>query len=240
MSDGYGVVSLDASQWEPAPDSPAVSTTELTASLGCQHLWVTAYSLPGRTSVALPADREQICVPLGGTAPLALGDETAVSPDGVGRVPAGVAASLGSDEGTTVIVVAAPGAPTPGVPCSAVSLADRAFPEPSTSTIGTARLTAVLGCRGLKVNARLLEPGDVVPYHTEGDQEELFVPVSGPASMRIADATVETPPGTVARVAPEVPRSACNHGETDSYWVMFGAPPTGGPDDWDPGAEVLE
>lgn len=58
--------------------------------------------------------------------------------------------------------------------------------------------------------------------------------------MRIADTTDETPPGTVVRVAPTVPRSALNNGETDAVWVMFGAPPTGGPDEWDPGAEILE
>lgn len=92
----------------------------------------------------------------------------------------------------------------------------------------------------MKVNARLLEPGDVVPYHTEGDQEELFVPVSGPAAMRIADTTYETPPGTVTRVAPTVPRSALNNGDSDALWVMVGAPPTGGPDEWDPGAEILD
>ncbi|MFB6353219.1 MAG: cupin domain-containing protein [Halobacteriales archaeon] len=123
---------------------------------------------------------------------------------------------------------------------TAVDLDDAAFVVPETSDVATAFPTDPLGCAGMKANARRLAPGQAVPAHTEGDQEELFVPVRGPASIRIAGERFDTPPGTVARVAPEVPRSAVNPAGTDAVWVMVGAPPTGGPRDWDPGAEVVE
>lgn len=130
--------------------------------------------------------------------------------------------------------------PEPGKEITSVSFEECDFVEPSTSTVRTARLTALLDCTGTKVNARILDPGEHVPYHTEGTQEELFVPVRGPATMRIDGETFDTPVGTVTRVAPEIPRSAINDSNEESLWVMVGAPPTGGPGEWDPGAEILE
>ena len=46
--------------------------------------------------------------------------------------------------------------------------------------------------------------------------------------------------GSVARVAPEIPRSVINGTGTRRTWLMVGAPPTGDPDGWDPGAETLD
>jgi hypothetical protein len=103
-----------------------------------------------------------------------------------------------------------------------------------------APLTDTLGCTGLKANARVLGPDQAVPYHTEGSQEELFVPIAGPGAVRVAGETVPATPGTVVRVAPATPRSALTDGDARSRWVMFGAPPTGGPEEWDPGAVILE
>lgn len=85
-----------------------------------------------------------------------------------------------------------------------------------------------------------LGPDQAVPYHTEGSQEELFVPIAGPGAVRVAGETVTATPGTVVRVAPATPRSALTDGDARSRWVMFGAPPTGGPEEWDPGAVILE
>lgn len=104
----------------------------------------------------------------------------------------------------------------------------------------TARLTAPLGCLGTKANVRLLRPSDAVPYHTEGNQEELFVPLDGPGVLRVAGRTHELEEGDVARVAPEVPRGAVNEADDAVQWLVIGAPPTGGADEWDPDVEILE
>jgi quercetin dioxygenase-like cupin family protein len=236
-----------------------------TSPLGCTATAVESYHLAPGAEVTLPCEPEQVCVPIlpaadteDGTASTTawavhLGSES-LPRTGVGRVPAGVETTLGVSSntstraerasetatGVTVLLIAAPAdsgsASTPVV----ADVADSSFTEPDTSDIETARLTATLGCRGVKLNARRLRPGQRVPYHTEGDQEELFVPVRGPATMEIDGERIETPVGTVTRVAPPVPRSAVNGGERDATWVMIGAPPTGGPDEWDPGAEILE
>lgn len=92
----------------------------------------------------------------------------------------------------------------------------------------------------MKANVRRLDPGQAVPYHTEGSQEELFVPLDGAGRLLVAGETHEVEPGSVGRVAPDVPRSAVNSGSLAVHWLMVGAPPTGGPDEWDPGAEILE
>ena len=126
---------------------------------------------------------------------------------------------------------------------SAVTIVDPAtvaFAPPATSDVPIARLTASLGCTGMKVNLRRLAPGQVVPYHVEGSQEELFVPLDGPGTVRIDDEIHHVPAGGVVRVAPPVPRSVTNESAESRCWFMVGAPPTGGPDEWDPGAEILE
>jgi quercetin dioxygenase-like cupin family protein len=170
-----------------------------------------------------------------------LDDAVDLSPRGVACVPAGTAARVGASAPAAVLVVAVPAdpAPDPAATPRTVDLDACEFAPPATSDVDTARLTARLGCAGTKVNARRLDPGGSVPYHTEGDQEELFVPLSGSTAMRIDGETIPAPPGTVTRVAPPVPRSAVDEGD-GSLWVMVGAPPTGGPTEWDPGAEILE
>ncbi|PSP85093.1 hypothetical protein BRC83_04075 [Halobacteriales archaeon QS_1_68_17] len=93
---------------------------------------------------------------------------------------------------------------------------------------------------GMKANFRRLPPGRAVPYHTEGTQEELFVPLGGPGWLRAGGETHRMAAGSVARVAPATPRAAVNEGDADRVWFMIGTPPTGGPDEWDPGAEAVE
>ena len=114
------------------------------------------------------------------------------------------------------------------------------FAPPATSDVPIARLTAPLECAGMKVNYRRLAPGQAVPYHVEGSQEELFVPLDGPGTVRIDDEVHHVPAGGVVSVAPPVPRSVTNESAGSRCWFMAGAPPTGGPDEWDPGAEILE
>ena len=121
-----------------------------------------------------------------------------------------------------------------------VEVEGRSFEVPTTSDIPTARLTDRLGCRGMKVNARRLKPGDAVPYHTEGTQEELFVPLDGAGTIRVDGQSRPAPTNSVTRVAPALPRSAANPGERDQVWLMVGSPPSGSADEWDPGAEIHE
>lgn len=233
-TNGYGMASVEQS--EPA------GRHSLTDPLGCEHVTVEAAILDPDDAVSLPRDLESVCVPLAVDDIVTLAGEWSISRRSVGFVPAGVDASLRAPSGgASILVHARPASPGDGPSTPVVvDLDECTFPVPSTSDIPTARLTGRLDCQGMKVNARRLVPDAVVPYHTEGTQEEVFVPVDGPAAMRIADDHVETPPGTVVRVAPQTPRSALNAGDDEALWVMFGAPPTGGPEEWDPGAEILE
>jgi mannose-6-phosphate isomerase-like protein (cupin superfamily) len=242
---GYGVASV--APLDDSGRSTGAGTTErvtLTGPLGCTETGVDAYHLAPGDPVELSAGREQVVVSLGQTASPTL-DETPVPPRGVGRVSPDHHCTLDSERAVTVVVVtavasngteAAVATPDP----TTVDLTAVEYRVPTTSEIATARLTAPLGCTDLKTNARVLEPGQAVPTHTEGRQEELFVPLHGPAGMVVADERIETPPGTVVRVPPETLRSAVNDGDSDARWVMFGAPPTGGPEEWDPGAEILD
>jgi hypothetical protein len=244
---GYGVASVGPTgESDLTTGSDGTECVPLTGTLDCTEMRVDAYRLAADDPVDLPPDREQVAVSPGPTGSPVLGG-TALSPQGIGRVPPEYPCSLTSDRPVAVVVVSVAPADDPdpaAVDVTAgpetVDLTAVEYRVPSTSDVATARLTAPLGCSGVKVNARLLEPGQAVPTHTEGSQEELFVPQTGPAAMVVADETVRTPPDTVVRVAPETPRSAFNDGDADARWVMFGAPPTGGPEEWDPGAEILD
>ena len=189
-------------------------------------------------TVTLAEALEQLVVPLEGA--IDLEGAGAVGRPGLARVPAGVAGRLRARADATALVIGAPAPAEPGAATVALDLDAVDYVVPETSDVAIAFLTGPLGCAGTKANARRLEPGQAVPYHTEGDQEELFVPVEGPAAIRVADATHRLEVGAVARVAPAVPRSALNDGDRPARWVMVGAPPTGGPTGWDPGAETLE
>ncbi|WP_255194056.1 cupin domain-containing protein [Natronobeatus ordinarius] len=237
MTSGYASVSIDAV--EVPGDGEPLGHRSFTDELGCSTTTVDGYRVPAGGTVPLSGAPEQLCLPIDADGPISL-EGVDVPPSGVARLPAGVEGTLSCSGPTAVVVIGAPVESTAADDPIAVDLEACDYAPPSTSSIETARLTARLGCAGVKVNARLLDPGDHVPYHTEGEQEELFVPVRGPATMRIDDDSFETPVGTITRVAPPVPRSAVNDGDREACWVMIGAPPTGGPSEWDPGAEILE
>ncbi|MFB6309910.1 MAG: cupin domain-containing protein [Salinirussus sp.] len=226
---GHGVVTVAT----PSADSDSdLVTGSLTANLVCTELRVEAVKIAAGESLTLERGDERIVVPL-------LQDGApGAAPRQIGRAPPGAPMTIEASAELVVLVVR-----TRGTDHDAdvrwLSLTSVEFSTPSTSQIATAHLTEPLGCDGLKVNARRLVPGQAVPLHTEGRQEELFVPLDD-GSMRIGDRTVETPPGTIVRVAPDTPRSARNDGSTSAVWLMFGAPPTGGSTDWDPGATVIE
>lgn len=234
---GYGIVSLPTEAG--AHPRGAVSSASLTSRLGCTEVRVQSHRLPGGGSVELAAGRERIVVPLDSAAGAGLGGTIAVPAPGVGRVPADRDCRLEATRDAHLLVVSTPATAGATEPRS-VALADATFGVPSTSAVATAHLTDTLGCAGLKLNARRLAPGQAVPLHTEGSQAEVFVPLADGGSMRLGDETVETPRGTVVRVAPSIPRSARHDGPDTATWLMFGAPPTGGPTDWDPGATILQ
>ncbi len=235
---GYAIVTLDGVTWS---DAGHASLTEL---LGCTECAVDGYRTTTDASVRLPNTREAICVPVEASGTVDTLDDgqdgMRVSQYAIGRVPAGTGAELSSAGRTTWIVVTAAADSDPDGSCTAVDVGDVEFSVPETSDVPIARLTARLGCTGTKVNYRRLAPGSSVPYHTEGTQEELFVPLDGPGTVRVDGATHSVSAGDVVRVAPETPRAAENDGEDHRLWLMVGAPPTGGPDEWDPGAEILE
>ncbi|MEA5387882.1 cupin domain-containing protein [Haloarculaceae archaeon H-GB2-1] len=102
------------------------------------------------------------------------------------------------------------------------------------------RLTRPLDATELKVNVRRLRPGDEIPLHVHGTQEEAFVPLDGPGRMRVADEEISVPAGAVFTVPPSTPRGAVNRGDEPRDWLMVGAPPTGGPEQWGVDYEILE
>lgn len=236
--DGYAIVTLEEVAW--SGDDRA----SLTESLGCTHCAVDVYRTTSGTQNRLPDAREAVCVPVDAAGAVRPLDDrqgvTSVSRRSIARVPAGAGAELSSRDRTTWIVVTAEAKPDPDGGFTVVDVGDVPFSVPETSDIPIARLTARLGCTGTKVNYRNLAPDSSVPYHTEGTQEELFVPLDGPGTVLVDGETHTVPAGGVVRVAPETPRAAVNDGENDRLWFMVGAPPTGGPDEWDPGAEILE
>lgn len=233
MSSGYATVTISI-------DDPVVSPdhSDLTGELGCSDTSVSVYRIPADATIALPPAPEQVCIPLGDGS-ITVTHGPSISAPGLLRIPAGTSTAVHTTDHTVLVVISAATVAQSGDAPVAVDLDRCPFEPPATSTIRTARLTDELGCRGVKVNARILGPGEYVPYHTEGTQEEVFIPVQGPGTMYIDGTHYPTPVGSITRVAPSVPRSALNEGDLEALWVMVGAPPTGGSDEWDPGAEIL-
>lgn len=211
------------------------SGPDVTDELGCSDTHVAGYRLHVGNTAFLDQQQEQCIVPVRGRCTVG---ESSLEPGHIMRLPPGISGTIRAETELTCVVVSVSVADN-GTR-KTVDLDNVAFEEPATSAVETAFLTAPLGLRGMKVNARRLRPGQHVPYHIEGDQEELFIPIRGQAAMRIDGTHVETPIGTVTRVAPPIPRSAENPGESTALWVMVGAPPTGGPREWDPGAKNVD
>jgi quercetin dioxygenase-like cupin family protein len=226
------VVSLDDLPWTRHGED--TSWAALTEPIGATETEVDALRLAADGSVTLASADEQLLIRLAGRVAVEGRDAT------LARVPAGVGATVRAEEAATVLLVSAPAGAEPDDAPTVLDLEGVEYTVPSTSDIATAFLTAPLGLRAMKANARRLEPGQAVPAHTEGTQEELFVPLGGPAELRIEGEVHGMTVGHVGRVAPPVPRSAHNPGDEPALWVMVGAPPTGEVDWWDPGAEILE
>jgi len=237
-STGYATVTLDDVEWTDGGEGG--EHAPLTERVGCTDTRVDAYRTAAEASIRLPPGREHLCVLLEGSGTLTGAGPLAVERSAVAFAPAGSSFALDSDAEATWLVVSAEVGESPEADPAVVDPDRLDFRVPTTSDILTARLTDRLGCRAMKVNVRRLRSGDVVPYHTEGTQEELFVPLDGNGTVRVDGESHDVPRGSVTRVAPERPRSAVNPGETDADWLMVGAPPTGAADEWDPGAEDHE
>lgn len=237
-NEGYGMTSVGAI-FDREDDPADRGSARLTDTLGCVHTDVTAHRVTPDHPASVGPDGERLCIPIDGSGTLDADPPLPLPDLGMARLPGGSAALTGTDPVDWLVIGTSVEEATNRRPV-VVDLEALDYVEPATSSIRTARLTEPLGCIAMKVNARLLEPGDRVPYHTEGSQEELFVPVLGEDTRMLIDGEpVALPVGSIARVAPRTPRAAVNAGDDDSIWVMVGAPPTGGPDEWDPGAEIL-
>ena len=93
-----------------------------------------------------------------------------------------------------------------------------------------------LGLQSFGMNVVELPPGETIPEHTEveSDQEEVFIVLSGSATMVIDGVDHPAPAGTFARLDPEPKRTVVNRSENDATLLIVSAPRTSGykPLDW--------
>jgi uncharacterized cupin superfamily protein len=97
-----------------------------------------------------------------------------------------------------------------------------------------ARRSLGLGSFGLNVVD--LQPGERIPEHDERerDQEEVFIVLSGTATMVIDGAEHPAPAGTFARLDPEPMRTVVNLSDAPTTVLIASAPRSSGyePLDW--------
>jgi mannose-6-phosphate isomerase-like protein (cupin superfamily) len=93
-----------------------------------------------------------------------------------------------------------------------------------------------LGCRSFGINRVEIEPGGSIPAHDEQgrDQEEVFVVLTGDATIVIDGEEHEAPAGTFARVDPHHHRTVRNRGDEVVSLLVVSAPTTSGyePMEW--------
>ena len=75
-----------------------------------------------------------------------------------------------------------------------------------------------------------IAPGDAIPEHDERgrDQEEVFVTLAGDAVLVIDGQDHPLPPGTLARLDPELRRTVRNDGDVPARILIASAPRTSG------------
>jgi uncharacterized cupin superfamily protein len=93
-----------------------------------------------------------------------------------------------------------------------------------------------LGLQSFGMNVVELPPGETIPEHTEveSDQEEVFIVLSGDATIVIDGVDHPAPAGTFARLDPEPRRTVVNRSDADATLLIVSAPQTSGytPLDW--------
>ena len=101
-----------------------------------------------------------------------------------------------------------------------------------TSSTTVHKLTEPLGCRRVRINRVIIEPGEVTEPHTHPGQEEVFVAWTD-AQIEISDELHAVEAGSVVRVREDVVRNLVNRTDTERHvWLAFGAPPVGSIDDF--------
>ena len=93
-----------------------------------------------------------------------------------------------------------------------------------------------LGLSAFGMNLVDIPPGGQIPEHdeTDRDQEEVFVLLSGEATIVIDGDEHDLPEGAFARLAPELTRTVVNRGSGSVRLLIASAPRTSGyePMDW--------
>jgi uncharacterized cupin superfamily protein len=93
-----------------------------------------------------------------------------------------------------------------------------------------------LGLQSFGMNVVELPPGEAIPEHDETptDQEEVFIVLSGEATLVIDGQDHAAPAGTFVRLDPEPQRSVVNRSDADVTVLIVSAPRTSGytPPDW--------
>jgi len=93
-----------------------------------------------------------------------------------------------------------------------------------------------LGLKAFGMNIVEIEPGERIPEHDETarDQEEVFMALSGEATIVIDGAEHALPEGSFARLDPETTRTVANNGTETIRVLIVSAPRSSGyePMDW--------
>jgi uncharacterized cupin superfamily protein len=93
-----------------------------------------------------------------------------------------------------------------------------------------------LGLKAFGMNVVELAPGDTIPEHDETatDQEEVFVTLTGDATMVIDGQDHPAPAGTFTRLDPEITRTVINRSDAQATVLIVSAPTTSGhePSPW--------
>jgi uncharacterized cupin superfamily protein len=87
-----------------------------------------------------------------------------------------------------------------------------------------------LGLTSFGMNVCELAPGESIPEHdeTERDQEEVFVTLSGDATVVVDGKEHPAPAGTFVRLDPEPQRTVVNRSDEDVTVLIVSAPRTSG------------
>jgi uncharacterized cupin superfamily protein len=97
-------------------------------------------------------------------------------------------------------------------------------------------LRRALGLQSFGMNLVEIPPGQDIPDHdeTDRDQEEVFIFLSGNASMLVEGERHPAPAGTYARFDPRTSRQVVNDGDDTAAVLIVSAPCSSGyePMDW--------
>lgn len=87
-----------------------------------------------------------------------------------------------------------------------------------------------IGLQSFGMNVVELPPGETIPEHTEveSDQEEVFIVLSGEATMVIDGEDHPARAGTFVRLDPEPLRTVVNRSDADATVLIVSAPRTSG------------